>query len=79
MHTSHLFVPKRPSPPAIDIEQASELVYRLDGYIMHAEADSARGTPSEWVYVAADGQETGLRSQVSADSLRAEILRNATQ
>jgi len=38
-----------------------------------------RGTPCEWVYVAADGQETGLRSQVSADSLRAEILRNATQ
>ena len=79
MHTSHLFLPKRPSQPTINIEQATEVVYRLDGYIIKAEADSVRGTPCEWVYVAADGQETGLRSQVSADSLRAEILRNAIQ
>ena len=79
MHTSHLFVPKKPCPATIDIKQATEVVYRLDGYIMNTEADAALGTPSEWFYVAADGQETGQRSQVSADSLRAEILRNASQ
>jgi len=79
MHTSHLFVPKNPSPATIDIEQATEVVYRLDGYIMYTEADQTRDTPSEWVYVAADGQETGQRSRVSADSLRAQILRNTTQ
>ncbi|MGB0409182.1 MAG: hypothetical protein ACPGIC_04230 [Opitutales bacterium] len=78
MNTSHLFAPT--TGTAADIllhEHTTEAVYRLDGYIQRIEADPISGSPTEWVYVAADGQETGLRSHESAESLRALIHRSA--
>lgn len=56
--------------------QATEAVYRLDGFI-HKTYRNAQGvSPGEvvWVYIAADGQSTGLESSVSAEALREQIL-----
>jgi hypothetical protein len=79
MTTSHLFAPTTRTTTLPDTEGATEAVYRLDGYIRRIDADLANGKPTEWVYIAADGQETGLRSSESAESLRADIRRNAAE
>lgn len=79
MTTSHLFAPTASTTILAGTEQTTEAVYRLDGYIRRIDADPAGGQPTEWVYIAADGQETGLRSRESAESLRADIRRNAAE
>jgi hypothetical protein len=78
MNTSHLFAPTASTTILAGTEQSTEAVYRLDGYIRRIDADLANGKPTEWVYIAADGQETGLHSYESAESLRAHIRQNAT-
>lgn len=77
MNTSYLFAPTPTTAIFTESETATEAVYRLDGYIQRIETDPASGKPTMWVYRAADGQETGLVSYESAESLRAEIRRNA--
>jgi hypothetical protein len=79
MTTSHLFAPTASTATLPDTESATEAVYRLDGYIHRIDADPAGSQPTEWVYIAADGQVTGLRSRESAESLRADIRRNAAE
>ena len=56
--------------------QAIEAAYRLDGFIHRTYRNAGEVSPGEtvWVYIAADGQSTGLESSVSAEALRERIL-----
>lgn len=56
--------------------QAIEAAYRLDGFIHKTYRNAGEVSPGKtvWVYIAADGQSTGLESSVSAEALREQIL-----
>ena len=57
--------------------QAIEAAYRLDGFIHKTYRNAGEVSAGEtvWVYIAADGQSTGLESSVSAEDLCEQILR----
>ena len=78
MNTPYLFAPLDPPAESQPPSECLEAVYRIDGYIYKTYRHTKDSDPfgPVWVYIANDGQETGLESTESPDTLRRLILSN---